>query len=201
MEYLSWARLLRRGTTGRQRAVSPLDASTSLLQAFEPALIPGLLQTAEYARHVLHSIIALQDIPNDAREGVQARLDRQTMLYEPHKEFRFLITEAALRSRICPPPVLRAQLDRLLAITTLDNIELSVLPLTTQLPYPTLHGFWIYDDKLVLVDTVTAELALRDTDDITLYGRLYTLLWQTADHDDQALAIIHRILEELRENQ
>lgn len=181
LEHRTWARLLRRGTADRQRAVRPLDEATTLLRAFEPALIPGLLQTAEYARWVLDGVIALRGLPNDVAEGVRARLDRQQMLYDPGKQFRFLMTEAALRYLLCPPEVLRGQLDRLLAVAGLPNIELAVLPFSVQLPYPALHGFWMYDNKLVLVDTNTAELALRDQDDLALYERLFELLWERAD--------------------
>jgi transcriptional regulator with XRE-family HTH domain len=180
LEYRSWARMLRRGTASRQRAVAPLDASTTMLRAFEPALIPGILQTAEYARWVLESVVRLRELPNDVGEGVKARLERQQALYDPSRHFRFLVSEASLRYLLCPPQVLRGQLDRLLVVSGLPNIELHVLPFAVQLPYPALHGFWIYDDKLVLVDTISAELALRDRDDIALYERLFAWLWEVS---------------------
>ena len=90
------------------------------------------------------------------------------------------MTEAALRYLLCPPEVLRGQLDRLLAIAGMPNVELAVLPFSKQLPYPALHGFWLYDNRLVLVDTNTAELSLRDADDVALYERLLTACgrWQ-----------------------
>lgn len=191
LEYRSWARMLRRGTAARQRAVVPPDASTSLLRAFEPALVPGLLQTAEYARWVLRGVVGLRDLPDDVTEGVKARLERQQALYDPGKQFRFLVTEAGLRYLVCPPQVLKGQLDRLLAVAGLPNIELGVLRFTAQLPYPALHGFWIYDDGLVLVNTVSAELALRDGDDIALYEKLFEMLWSRAVSGPEAIAVIN----------
>jgi transcriptional regulator with XRE-family HTH domain len=180
VEYRTWTRLMKRGTAVRQRAVVPLDAATSLLRAFEPAVVPGLLQTAEYARYVLQSVVDLRGLPDDVAEGVRARMERQSTLYMPEKNFRFLVTEAALRYLVCPPMVLRAQLDRLLAVAGLPNIELGVIPASVQLPFPAMHGFWIYDDKLVLVDTVSAELVLKDRDDIDLYVQLFEGLWGVA---------------------
>lgn len=180
LEHRNWSRLTRRGVAGRQRATGALDESTRLLRAFEPAVIPGLLQTAEYARHVLESVVALRQLPNDVAAGVQARLERQQRLYEPDRQFRFLLTEAALRYQVVPPAVMRGQLDRLLAVASLDNVELAVLPFSVQLPFPAMHGFWIYDDRLVLVDTVSAELALRDEDDVSLYERLFERMWAVA---------------------
>ena len=190
LEHRSWARLLRRGTADRQRAIRPLDHATTMLRAFEPAIVPGLLQTAEYARWVLEGVITLRGLPNDVADGVHARLDRQRILYEESKQFRFLVTEAALRYLLCPPEVLRGQLDRLLAIAGMPNIELAVLPFSKQLPYPALHGFWLYDNRLVLVDTNTAELSLRDADDVALYERLFDRLWSMAVHESEASRLV-----------
>jgi hypothetical protein len=199
LEYRTWSRLLRRGTAARQRAVVPLDASTSLLRAFEPAVVPGLLQTAAYAQAVLTGVVELRGIPADVPEGVQARLERQTRLYDPSKRFRFLVTEAALRYLVCPPAVLRGQLDRLLAVASLETVELAVLGSGTQLPYPAVHGFWLYDDKLALVNTVSAELALRDRDDIELYARLFERLWEVATHGEEARRLIVQVQESLQD--
>jgi transcriptional regulator with XRE-family HTH domain len=200
VEYRTWARLVKRGTAVRQRAVAPLDAATSLLRAFEPAVVPGLLQTAEYARYVLQSVVELRGFPDDVAESVRARMERQAILYDQEKQFRFLVTEAALRYLVCPPVVLRGQLDRLLAVASLPNIELAVIPTAVQLPFPAMHGFWIYDDKLVLVDTVSAELVLKDRDDIELYVRLFERLWEIAVRGDEARRVTVEALEGLVES-
>ena len=190
LEHRNWSRLTRRGVAGRQRATTSLDASTKLLRAFEPAVIPGLLQTAEYARWVLESVVSLRELPNDVPAGVQARMERQQLLYEPGRQFRFLITEAALRYRVCPPQVMRGQLDRLLAVASLGSVELAVVPFEVLLPFPAMHSFWMYDDRLVLVDTISAELALRDEDDIALYARLFERMWAAAL---QGADVSHRV--------
>jgi len=114
------------------------------------------------------------------------------------KHFKFLVTEAALHYRVCPPVVLRGQLDRLLAVASLPNIELAVIPTELQLPFPAVHGFWIYDDKLVLVDTVSAELALRDRDDIELYERLFEMMWDVAALGEDAMAVVRGTIERIR---
>jgi transcriptional regulator with XRE-family HTH domain len=197
VEYRTWARLVKKGTAVRQRAVAPLDAATTLLRAFEPSVVPGLLQTAEYARYVLQSVVELRGLPDDVAEGVRARLERQAILYNQEKQFRLLVTEAALRYQVCPPVVLRGQLDRLLAVASLPNIELAVIPTAVQLPFPAMHGFWIYDDKLVLVDTVSAELALRDRDDIELYERLFERLWEVALQEEAAMRLVGCVVQEV----
>jgi len=196
-EYAAWRRQLRRGTAARQRAGISLDAGTQLVRAFEPDIIPGLLQTAEYARHILRHVVAFDGIPDDVEEGVRTRLRRQEILYDPGKQFRFLVAEAALRYRICPLPVLRGQLDRLIALPGLDNVELGILPLDADLPVLMLEGFWIYDERLVRVETLSAELTFREPYDIERYVRVFEMLWEVGVRSEGAAKLIVRLAREI----
>ncbi len=197
-EYAAWSRRLRRGFAARQRASVALERATKTIQAFQPTVIPGLLQTADYAQHLLAGELALRDLTDDVAEAVRLRLRRQEVLYDPHKRFRFLVTEAALRHSPCPPETLRAQLDRLIGLSGLDTIELAVIPFTTRLPFATPHGFWIFDQRLVLVETVSAELSLRDADDLALYSRYFQTLWEISLQGAAATEVIARIVEGIR---
>jgi transcriptional regulator with XRE-family HTH domain len=192
-EYAAWRRQLQRGTATRQRANMSLDATTQRVRAFEPDIIPGLLQTAEYARHILSHVVAFDGIPNDVEEGVRTRLRRQEILYDRGKQFRFLVAEAALRYRICPLPVLRGQLDRLVTLAGLDNIELAILPLNVELPVLMLEGFWIYDEQLVRVETLSAELSFREPYDVERYARAFEALWSVTLQSRAMVAMIARI--------
>ena len=71
-------------------------------RTFEPNLVPGLLQTPDYAQRVptmFQKLMPQVDVPSSAAE----RINRQSTLYEEDKEFEFLIGEAALRWRPGPP--------------------------------------------------------------------------------------------------
>lgn len=189
-EYTAWSRRMSRGTAPRQHTSANLEVGTAVIRAFEPSMIPGLLQTADYARHILTNVVELRQIPNDVEQGVRLRIRRQEGLYDSSKHFRFLLTEAALRYQPCPPGVLRAQLDRLLVLAELDTVELAVLPFSTRLPIAPLNGFWIFDDSLVLVETLSAELNLRDAEDIAVYGKVFERLWERAEIAKEALQLL-----------
>jgi transcriptional regulator with XRE-family HTH domain len=192
VEYASWRRQLRDGMAPRQRVGRLLDEGATTLRAMQTALVPGLLQTADYARAVFRLLAALHG-PRDIEAAVHERLRRQELLYQPDRDFRFLVTEAALRARLCPPGVHRAQLDRLLVLSGLESVQLAVLPWTADLPKATTHSFDLFGDRLVLVETLNAELAIREPDDIALYARLFELYWEAAAHGEQASALITRI--------
>src|SRR5262249_35017400 len=92
-EYAAWRRQLRAGHAPKQRALIALEAAARLDRTFQPLFIPGLLQTAEYARYVLAGLTALRETPNDVELAVRLRMRRQEVLSDPDKRFRFLLTE------------------------------------------------------------------------------------------------------------
>jgi transcriptional regulator with XRE-family HTH domain len=189
-EYASWRRQLRAGTAPRQQVNVGLEADAALVRVFVPDMIPGLVQTPDYARYVFARLVALHETPNDVEAGVRARLARQQVLYDGSKRFRFLLTEAALRYRICPPQILRAQLDRLAVLAELDTVEVAVLPFTTVLPVVPSHAFTMFDGDLVLVELTGAELAFRDGEEIGLYERVFAALWKVAVHGAAAVDFV-----------
>ncbi|RNL85826.1 Scr1 family TA system antitoxin-like transcriptional regulator [Halostreptopolyspora alba] len=101
--YTSWRRQLATGTRARQQSFGDVEQQSSLIQAFESACVPGLLQTPDYARHMLTRTIELHGAPDDVEEGVRARVQRQQVLYDPRRHFEVLLWEPALRMLICPP--------------------------------------------------------------------------------------------------
>lgn len=197
VEYASWQRQLRSGFAPRQRVGRLLEEGAITVRNLQTAVVPGLLQTADYARAVFEGLVPVWG-RTDVEAAVRERLRRQDVLYRADKEFRFLVTEAALRTRLCPTGVHRAQLDRLLVLAGLDTVALAVLPWSARLPTSPDHNFVVLDDRLVLVETVNAELAVRDADDIALYTRLFELLWQSAVQGEQASALISVVARELR---
>ena len=115
---------LSNGLAAVQEDVRGLEATARTLRNFQPGIIPGLLQTAEYARRIL----AFADETANVGAAVAARLTRQEILHEPGRSFEFLLTEAALRYRPGPREVLTAQLDHLAAVVTLEAISFGVIP-------------------------------------------------------------------------
>jgi len=196
-EYAAWTHQLRSGTARRQRANLPLEADAALVRVFVPDMVPGLLQTAEYARHVFARLVNLHGIPNDVDEGVRTRMRRQQVLYDRAKHFRFLLTEAALHYRLCPPSVHRGQLDRLLAAAGMDTITLAIIPFTATLPVVASHAFTMFDDTLVLVETIGAELAFKATEEKALYADVFERLWKVGVQNHDAATLIDKVIKEL----
>jgi transcriptional regulator with XRE-family HTH domain len=93
-------------------------------------VIPGLLQTEEYARRVNSKGYSLAPVPESQIErSVAVRMKRQALLTrDPPIELRAVVDEAVLRRGFGGPGVMRDQLRHLIEIARLPNVSLRVLP-------------------------------------------------------------------------
>ncbi|MBV7670615.1 helix-turn-helix transcriptional regulator [Streptomyces halstedii] len=189
----SWRRQLATGHRPVQDAITAEHARTTTLYIWENALIPGMVQTPDYARAVFTRHAQLMRSPRDTERAVRARVQRQEALYNPGKRHRIIMWEGALRALVCPPAVLAAQLDRLSSLIGLDTVELGIVPFAAPLKIHPANGFWIYDDRLVVVEDWHAELWIDDTDSIAVYQRTWDLLRESAAFGIDAQRVISHV--------
>jgi transcriptional regulator with XRE-family HTH domain len=197
VQHAEWRRILHAGIRPRQNELADLDQQTKLFRVFESTVIPGLLQTAEYARIRLAEGIRVFNLTNDINEAVQGRIQRQEILYRPDKRFHFVLTEAALRMRLCPPEVMLGQLDRLVSLSALPSVRLGIIGFQTQYATSPWHGFWMYDTDRVLVETYSAALTLAQPPEIELYARVFDELAAVASYGRSARAIVNGVIDDL----
>jgi len=197
VQHAEWRRVLRGGLRPHQDELAELDQKTRLFRAFEATVIPGLLQTAEYARARFAEGIRVLRLPNDIDEAVQGRIKRQEILYRPDKRFHFVLTEAALRMRVCAPAAMLGQLDRLVSFSALPNVRLGIIGFETRYATSPWHGFWLYDSDRVVVETYSAALNLAQPQEIALYSSIFDELAAVASYGRAARAIITRVIDDL----
>jgi hypothetical protein len=190
----SWKRQLRTGNKPRQDHAASIETAAAHIRAFELMVVPGLVQTAEYAAHVFATNAAFFDSPLDVDESVQVRMERQRVLYDRSKTIELVMTEAALLYPVCPPEVMAAQLDRLLAVLGLPSVTLGIIPLGTRLPVVPTNAFWIIDGQ-VLVEVVDTELTRTEPDDVALYVKMADAMRSVAVTGDAARRILTRLTE------
>ncbi|MFD5251478.1 helix-turn-helix domain-containing protein [Streptomyces bobili] len=188
----SWRRQLTAGHRPVQDAWNiEVDRST-VIHAWEEAVIPGMLQTADYARHMFIRYADLQGSVPDTDEAVRARMKRQAWLYEGGRKFHALVWEPALHALICPPSVLASQLNHLMGLVGMDTVELGVIPLGASLRIPTANGFWILEERLVITEDWHAELWLDDAGSVATYMRVWATLRESAVYGSDAQNVISR---------
>ncbi|GAA3755464.1 helix-turn-helix transcriptional regulator [Plantactinospora mayteni] len=186
-----WKRRMRRGQVAVQTSYNELVRNARLVRHFETVYMPGLLQTAEYARRVLSEMVDLHDLAvADVDEAVAARMQRQAYLYDTTKQFEFLLAEPVLRWLLCPPDVMRGQLDRLQTVVGLPNIRFGIVPMGVPLTTAPQHAVQLYDD-LAIVETFLGEITYRG-DDADAHARVVDRLWEQAAVGEDARRLILR---------
>ncbi len=109
--------------------LAALEKEAVVRFSYDPLVIPGLLQTEDYARTLLSAAYPPLD-DDTVEEWLTARLARQALLTrkKPLAVFSFIIEEATLRRMVGGHQVMRAQLHRLLECAKLRNVDIQVMP-------------------------------------------------------------------------
>lgn len=188
----AWRRQLRRGHARRQHQEAVSEQEAKRITSVEMFLVPGLVQTADYARAVFAMAADLHGTPQDTEEAVRERLRRQEVLYDSNKQIEILVHELALRAPLAGPEVMSPQLDRLGTLSGMTHIRLGIIPLDAVIPTVTMHGYTIHDDT-VIVEINHTEVVTDDRDDLALYRTITERLWDAALEGEAAQALVMRL--------
>lgn len=196
IETRRWGGRRHGALAARNEDIGLAEAASTVVREFQSAIIPGLLQTADYARRVM----TLLDTEDDIAAAVNARMQRQDGLYRPGARFEFVLTEGALRWRPGSREMMAAQYDRLMRATDVESVDLRVLPFAAQAPILYIDGFVIYEieeDPHVLVETILGEQVGRHERDLARSREAFRRCWDAALHGADAKAVIEGLVREL----
>ncbi len=195
--YLEWRRMERGGMRRLQESYVPLYERTRVFRWYHSTLIPGLLQTRDYSHAVLSTIRAFRGLPDDAAEAADARLARSHVLHEGNHRFSFLVEEAVLRYQIASTDAMAAQLGHLLMAMTLPSVALGVIPFTTARGALPREGFHMYDDEVVHVELLSAQVSVTAPSEIAEYAKAFQELSEHAVYGADARKLITAALDAL----
>ncbi|ALG11771.1 hypothetical protein AOZ06_37225 [Kibdelosporangium phytohabitans] len=131
----------------------------------------------------------LHDISDDLDAGVSARMERQQVRYRGDHRFPFVIGRQALVTSAGGSGAMSGQLDRLLAVMSLPRVTLGVIPAQAEYRVPA-NQFVLYDDDLVHVETISAELTINQPTRDRVVRQGVHELTQQAVYGQQARALI-----------
>jgi transcriptional regulator with XRE-family HTH domain len=162
-----------------------LESQASTLRTLETSVVPGLLQTPEYARAVTRA--AVGGLDNDGPDRldalVQVRLARQDVLRaDPPLALSVVLDEAVLRREVGGPGVMARQLDRLVEAAKLPQVRLQVLPFAAGAHIGITGPFVIFsfpstsDLDVVVLDHLTSSLYLERKEDLEAYSEAFNTL-------------------------
>lgn len=171
--------------------------SARSVRSFQCVVLPAMLQSAEYARHVFES--APHATPEAVGRAVAARVDQQSVLYEPGRESVFVITEAVLRTWPGSPALMLAQFDRLLAVESLSTVRLGVVPWRRPVPVLPRHGFTLCDRRAVVIETFDSERVSTDAAEVAAYEQTFARFERAAVFGAEVRELLLLVMKEFRD--
>ncbi|WP_250400195.1 helix-turn-helix domain-containing protein [Streptomyces cellostaticus] len=173
-----------------------LESQASRMRTLETTVVPGLLQTSEYARAVTRA--AVEGVAEERLDAlVEVRLARQDVLRsEPPLELTAVLDEAVLRREVGGPEVMARQLERLVEAARLPQVRLQVLPFTAGAHVGLTGPFVIFsfpstsDLDVVVLDQLTSSLYLERKEDLMAYAEAFDTLQFHALSPEESLDYI-----------
>lgn len=180
-----------------------LEAGAASIRNFEPILVPGLLQTEEYARQMIRG--GPRELDREDIEGrVQVRMERQRLLTrEDRPRLWAVIDEAVIHRVVGGPVVMREQLRQLVASAEQGKTTVQVVPFSagahagTNGPFIVLDFPEPTDPDVVYVETLAGDVYLDAAVDVSRYTLAFERLVAAALHPDQSLRLIERAADAL----
>jgi transcriptional regulator with XRE-family HTH domain len=180
-----------------------LEAAASAIRSYEAQVVPGLLQTEEYARTLIRN--GRPGMPAaDAERRVHVRMARQSLLVQDDPlDLWVVLDETVFHRLVGGATVMRVQLDRLLAAARMPNITIQVLPFSAGAHVAMEGSFAIlgYDDPadpdVVFAENAAGGLFLEKDEELRQYHEIFDHLRAVALPPEESAAFIAHRLEEL----
>jgi transcriptional regulator with XRE-family HTH domain len=179
-----------------------LEAAADAIHAYEALVVPGLLQTEDYARAMIHA--ARPDIDEaEVEKRVRVRIGRQSLLTQDDPlDLWVVLDEAVLRRPVGGPGVMRRQLDHLTMVAELPNVTLQVLPFSAGAHAGMDGTFAILlfqersNEDLVFSANAAGGLFLEKDDELQRYAFIFDYLRSSALRPPESVAMIAQMAKE-----
>ncbi|WP_406269715.1 helix-turn-helix transcriptional regulator [Nocardia sp. NBC_00881] len=180
-----WKRITAGGHARRQQRSVEIEAAARSIRNWEPSIIPGLLQIEDYARAILGQCIRFLGTTDDVEAAVAARMRRQRVLHRGRHRISILLGEQALHTTVGDDAAMVGQLEHLEAMIGSPRLSLGVVPQDADFIYTT-TCFVLYDRRLAMVETTSAELSVTTPAELAYYEKAWAALHRQAAYGDQA---------------
>ncbi|ANH92017.1 MULTISPECIES: helix-turn-helix transcriptional regulator [unclassified Streptomyces] len=177
-----------------------LETDAASLRVYDPQVVPGLLQTRQYAEALIAGALP-ETTPADIEKRVQVRMRRQERIAAAENPLRLwtVLDEAALRRVVGGPALMREQLEHLVEQSRLPHVTVQVIPFGMG-AHPGLNGQYAIlefpdtaDSSVVYIEGVTSDLYLEKANDVQKYSVMYEHLRAQALNVEQSREFIEKV--------
>ncbi|MCF4138863.1 helix-turn-helix domain-containing protein [Streptomyces sp. Tue 6430] len=174
-----------------------LETDAASLRVYDPQVVPGLLQTRQYAETLISGALP-ETAATEVEKRVQVRMRRQERISAEENPLRLwtVMDEAALRRVVGDKSLMRDQLEHLVEQSRLPHVTVQVIPFEMG-AHPGLNGQYAIlefpdaaDSSVVYIEGVTSDLYLEKPNDVQKYSVMYEHLRAQALNVDQSRQFI-----------
>jgi hypothetical protein len=184
------------------RAYVDLESAASLIRSYEGQLVPGLLQTEDYTRAVIHGA-QLDESAEEVERRVALRMARQTLLTRADAPRLWaVVDEAALRRPVGGSKVMQAQLEWLIEASRLPSVTVQILPFNAGAHPAMVGGFSILRfagrelPDVVYLEHLTNAVYLGRRDDVDQYLHVMDQICARSEPGDRTAEFLGAMLRE-----
>ncbi|WP_328427040.1 helix-turn-helix domain-containing protein [Streptomyces sp. NBC_00443] len=180
-----------------------LETDAASLRVYDPQVVPGLLQTKQYAEALIAGALP-ETAQTEIEKRVQVRMRRQERISTEETPLRLwtVLDEAALRRVVGNRSLMRDQLEQLVEQSQLPHVTVQVIPFDMG-AHPGLNGQYAIlefpdaaDSSVVYIEGVTSDLYLEKANDVQKYSVMYEHLRAQALNVEQSRQFIADIAKE-----
>lgn len=179
-----------------------LEAAARSIRTYEQQVVPGLLQSEEYAIAMIRAA-RLGDTDAEIEQRVHVRMERQSLLTQDDPiDLRVVLDEAVLSRPVGGDKVMRDQLIRLIEAAGLPNVTMQILPFAAG-PHAGMDGTFAIlefeeaeDADVVFAENATGGLFLEKAEELRKYYSIFEKIRATALDPDESIEMIKMLVEE-----
>jgi len=179
-----------------------LETAARSIRAYEQQVVPGLLQSEEYAIALIRG--ARQDYPDqEIEQRVRVRMQRQALLIQDDPIDLWVVLDEAVLSRpVGGEPVMLDQLKKLIETARLPNVTLQILPFAAG-AHAGMDGSFVIlefeeegDADVVFIDNATGGLFLEKAEELSKYVSIFDIVRASALPPEESIEMIETLVEE-----
>jgi transcriptional regulator with XRE-family HTH domain len=179
-----------------------LETAARSIRAYEPQVVPGLLQSEEYAIALIRGA-RLEDTDQEIEQRVRVRMQRQALLIQDDPiDLRVVLDEAVLSRPVGGDAVMLDQLAKLIEAARLPSVTLQILPFAAG-AHAGMDGSFVIlefeeegDTDVVFIDNATGGLFLEKSEELGKYIPLFDTIRSAALPPEESIEMIEMLVEE-----
>lgn len=194
----AWLAVTLPDQRGQLKALLECERTATQITHVAPLLIPGVLQTTDYARSIMTSAVAIDEV----EERVMVRIGRRDVIARSlPATLQAFLGEAAIRQVIGNVSVMAAQLRYLLELAELTNVDVQVVPYDTGW-HAGLEGMFMLIDSddappVVHLENRKSGLFLHEDEDVATYRAAVDSVAQVALSRQESAELIAKVANEM----